>query len=112
MPTNQTRHPTTHAPWIWLQERERSGAADDCACRLDEAGPNGQPGAAYYMCAMHEQAPAMLLALRETLDLLERLEQEHKEVAFVRGLYIPSDVTRVLAKIRSLVAAMAPGRTR
>lgn len=29
MPTNQAHHPATDGLWIWRQEREPSGAADD-----------------------------------------------------------------------------------
>lgn len=59
-------------PWNWLQDLEPSGAANDCACYLETAGPNGTPGAAFYMCSLHQQAQVMHTALRDTLYALER----------------------------------------
>ena len=64
--TNATkRAPNPTEPDIWLQEYEASGAFDECGCRLDSAGPDGEGGAAFYMCAKHKAAPALLVALRE-----------------------------------------------
>lgn len=105
MPTHRTPLTATHTPWIWLQAHEPSRPADGCACRLDATGPNEQPGAAFYMCPAHEQALAMISTLRETLSCLEGLEHEHQEAALVRGIYEPSNVTRIIPKIRRLLAA-------
>lgn len=58
-------------PNIWLQQDEASGTFDQCACRLDATGPDGEEGAAFYMCPMHEAAPELLEALRTLVSTLD-----------------------------------------
>lgn len=111
MSTKHAHHPTPPEPWIWLQENDSSGAFDDCECHLDEIGPDGTPGAAFYMCAMHQQASTVLAALRKILNTLERLETKHKKAAFKRGYYEFSDIALTVAKIRILIAAATPTTT-
>src|SRR5574337_24332 len=109
MSTKQAPQSTPPEPWVWLQgESDSSITLEDCGCHLDETGPDGTPGAAFYMCPMHEQAPAMLVTLRETLSLLERLDHLHQAAALARGVPLPSHVAQAIGGIRTLIAAATP----
>lgn len=91
----------SHKPWIWLQKQEPFGIADACVCRLEADGPNGTPGAAFYMCPLHQQAPAVLLNALYALD--------PQAAALERGHFGRSDVPQAIAAIRKVLAsAQAP----
>lgn len=45
----------TPGPYIWLQDNEQVGRAE-CGCYID--------GDAFYQCALHAAAPAMLALLK------------------------------------------------
>jgi hypothetical protein len=55
------------APAIWLKGEEDAGEVEvaRCGCTLWDSGPEGEGGASFYFCDLHEWGELLYKALRE-----------------------------------------------